>query len=161
MDPNGCRETLATLLAQETGSLETLAALLEREHGHLVANDVVALEAAMAERQICVGALVRVEEERRSLCRMHGQSGDLPGLERLLAWCDPSGSLKSRWAQCAARGARCRELNDRNGALVNARLKRVETLLGVITGRRQEGQTYGPAGAYGTRSAGRVLTVEA
>ena len=161
MDPNACREAIVALLAQEISSLDMLASLLEREHGFLVANDVVALEAAMAERQTCVGTLVRVEDERRSLCRMHGQSADLSGLERLLAWCDPSGSLKSRWGECAARGARCRELNDRNGALVNARLKRVETLLGAITGRPPEGQTYGPAGAYGTRSAGRVITAEA
>jgi len=161
VDPNACRETLATLLAQEATALDELAVLLEREHGLLVANDVAALEVAMAERQICVGSLVRVEEERRSLCRMLGHSTDLPGLERLLAWCDPDGSLKSRWADCASRGTRCRNLNDRNGALVHARLKRVETLLGTLTGRPAEGVTYGPAGAYATRPAGRVLTTEA
>ena len=160
MEPNACHETFATLLAQEISALDELAVLLEREHGFLAANDVVALEAAMAERQVCVGALVRVEEERRSLCRMLGYSTDLPGLERLLAWCDPNGSLKSRWADCASRGARCRTLNDRNGALVNARLKRVESLLGAITGRPPEGTTYSPAGAYASHRAGRVLSAE-
>jgi flagellar biosynthesis protein FlgN len=161
VDPNACRETLATLLGQEISSLDQLAALLAREHELLVANDVDALEVAMAERQVCVGSIVRVEDERRSLCRMLGYSTDLPGLERLLAWCDPSGSLKARWGECATRGARCRDLNDRNGALVNARLKRVETLLGALTGKPAEGSTYGPAGAYATPRAGRMLTVEA
>lgn len=161
MDPTACREALAALIAQEIASLDTLAALLEREHGLLVANDVAALEAAMAERQICVGTLAGVEDERRSLCRMHGHSADLPGLERLLAWCDPSAALKARWAECAARGTRCRSLNDRNGALVSARLQRVETLLGALTGNSNEGRTYGPAGGYSARSAGRVVTTEA
>jgi flagellar biosynthesis protein FlgN len=161
VDSNACRETLATLLSQEISALDQLAALLEREHELLAANDVAALEVAMVERQTCVSSIVRVEDERRSLCRMLGHSTDLPGLERLLAWCDPNGSLKTRWAECASRGARCRNLNDRNGALVNARLKRVESLLGAITGRPPEGSTYSPAGAYSSPTAGRVLAVEA
>lgn len=161
MDPGSCRETLASLISQESAALGELAGLLDREHGFLVANDVVALEEAMAERQHCVGTIVRVEEERRSMCRMMGYSNDLPGLERLLGWCDPSGSLKPLWAECAKRGARCRELNDRNGALVNARLKRVEGLLGALTGKPSEGSTYGRAGAYAAPRAGRVLTTQA
>ena len=161
MDPAGCRETLASLISQESTALDELARLLEREHACLVANDVVALEQAMAERQHCVGVIVRVEEERRAMCRMMGYSNDLPGLEKLLGWCDPSGSLKPLWAECASRAARCRELNDRNGALVNARLKRVETLLGALTGNPSEGNTYGRAGAYAAPRAGRVLTTQA
>jgi flagellar biosynthesis/type III secretory pathway chaperone len=115
----------------------------------------------MAERQHCVGIIVRVEEERRSMCRMMGFSNDLPGLEKLLGWCDASGSLKPLWGECAKEGIRCRALNDRNGALVNARLKRVETLLGALTGKPAEGRTYGRAGAYSAPTAGRVLTTQA
>lgn len=161
MDPAGCRETLASLISQESAALDELATLLDREHACLVANDVVALEQAMAERQHCVGTIVRVEEERRAMCRMMGYSNDLPGLEKLLAWCDPSGSLKPLWAECAKRGGRCRDLNDRNGALVNARLKRVEAVLGALTGKPSEGNTYGRAGAYAPPRAGRVLTTQA
>lgn len=161
MDPAVSRETLATLISQESAALGELAQLLDREHGCLVANDVAALEAAMAERQHCVGTIVRAEEERRSMCRMMGFSNDLPGLEKLLGWCDPSGSLQPLWAECAQRGAECRRLNDRNGALVNARLKRVETMLGALTGKPAEGSTYGRAGAYAVPRAGRVLTAQA
>jgi flagella synthesis protein FlgN len=161
VDQSACREQFATLLTQESGALDTLAGLLEREHALLVANDVSALETAMAERQTCVGALLRVDEERRSMCRMLGHSADMAGLERLLAWCDPSGTLKSRWADCAKRGTRCRELNDRNGALVIARMKRVETLLGALTGRPGESATYGPTGSSSASRAGSVLTTQA
>lgn len=161
MEPKACRDALSALLGQEISALDQLAALLAREHELLAKNDVESLEVAMAERQTCVGVIVRAEDERRSLCRMLGYSADLPGLEKLLAWCDPSGSLKSRWADCASRGARCRDLNDRNGALVHARLKRVETLLGVLTGRPGECNTYGRTGAYSAPRAGRVVTAEA
>lgn len=162
MDPASCREHLAALLTQECNALEKLASLLEHEHGLLVANDIEALEKAMAERQGCVGILLRIEEERRALCRALGHSADASGLERVLAWCDPSGTLRSRWAECASRGARCRDLNDRNGALVLARMKRVESLLGALTGAASDASTYGPAGTTnGPAPAGRVLAIRA
>jgi len=162
VDPGVCRESLATLLTQEVSSLNELAALLEREHALLVANDVEALERAMQERQVVIGRLLNVEEERRSMCRAHGQSADVAGLERLLAWADPRGSLQARLAECSKGAARCRELNDRNGALVLARMRRVEGLLGALTGQRAEvPATYGPKGAYAEPRSGRVLTTEA
>jgi flagellar biosynthesis protein FlgN len=161
LDPAACREHIATLLSQESTSLDALAKLLEREHGYLVANDVESLEAAMAERQTCVGSLLRIEEDRRSMCRMLGHTPDAAGLNRLLAWCDPNGTLKSRWADCATRGTRCRDLNDRNGALVAARMKRVETLLGALTGRPGEAPTYSSSGTTNVSRSGSVLTTTA
>ena len=50
MEVNGCREALASILATEVAQLTELASLLEREHGVLVANDIPALEALMAQR---------------------------------------------------------------------------------------------------------------
>jgi flagella synthesis protein FlgN len=157
LEANTCREALASLIDQEVAALTELAGLLDREHGLLVANDVNTLESVMDERQETVGRLLRAEDERRSLCRMHGRDADAAGIENLMAWCDPQGSLKSKWADCANGAARCRELNDRNGILVNARMKRVETLLGALTGGNQDAQTYGPKGAYNTTRPGRVL----
>jgi flagellar biosynthesis protein FlgN len=162
VDPGLCCESLGTLLTHEVSSLHELAALLEREHALLVANDVESLEKAMEERQVVIGRLLNVEEERRSICRAHGQSADVAGLERLLAWADPRGSLRARLDECSKGAARCRELNDKNGALVLARMKRVEGLLGALTGQRAEAPaTYGPKGSYPTQRSGRVLTTEA
>jgi flagella synthesis protein FlgN len=162
VDPVVCRESLATLLAQETAALDELAKLLEHEHALIVANDIEGLDEAMQRRQETMSRLLNIENERRELCRMHGRSADVAGLESLLAWCDSHGTLKARWAECAQNAIRCRELNDRNGALVFARMKRVETLLGALTGQAKESPTYGPKGAYSASSAaGRVLAVEA
>jgi flagellar biosynthesis protein FlgN len=162
VDSGLCRESLATLLSQEVSSLTELGALLEREHALLVANDVEALEKAMQERQIVIGRLLQIEDERRSLCRAHGRSADVTGLEQLLKWCDPRGTLEVRMSDCAKGALRCRDLNDRNGALVTARMKRVEGLLGALTGQRAETpSTYGPKGYSSTPRSGRVLTTEA
>jgi flagellar biosynthesis protein FlgN len=162
VDSAACRESLATLLSQETSSLAELAGLLDHEHALLVANDVEALETAMEKRQVTIGRILRIEDERRALCRAHGRNADAAGLEQLLAWCDPTGSLKSRWAECANVTTRCRDLNARNGALVTARMRRVATLLNTLTGQPVEASpTYGPQGAYTAPRSGRVLATEA
>lgn len=148
MDPHVCRDTLERLLVEEAATLTRLETLLDKEHEFLIANDVEQLERAGEARQSCIGALVAIEDERRSMCRMMNISADAVGLDKLLAWCDPSNELKRRWAACADRAARCRGLNDRNGALVSARLKRVEGMLDVITGRANQPKMYGSKGSY-------------
>jgi flagellar biosynthesis/type III secretory pathway chaperone len=52
-------------------------------------------------------------------------------------------------------------LNDRNGALVGARLKHVQARLGTLIESRREAVTYGPRGAYAQVPAGRVVTIQA
>ncbi len=157
MDPQVARDYLATLLTEETGVLGELEALLQREHEILKSGNAAALNALAPTRQDRIGALARIEEQRRSLCRLHGQSADSVGLENLMMWCDPTGSLVSRLRGCAEWATRCRDLNDRNGILVNARLKQVEGRLDVLTARVQQGNTYGPKGSAAEPRAGRVL----
>ena len=165
MDSTACRESLGTLLSQEISSLNELAGLLDQEHVLLVANDVTALEAAMEKRQVTLGRVLRLEDERRELCRAHGQESDAAGLERLMKWCDPRGSLAPRWADYAKATTRCRDSNLRNGALVAARMRRVETLLNTLTGQPAGATptTYSAKGAaaYNAPRSGRVLTTEA
>jgi flagellar biosynthesis/type III secretory pathway chaperone len=156
-----CREALESILSTEVAQLSELAGLLDREHELLVANDIETLEGVMAQRQESVGKLLGAEEERRNLCRMHGRGVDAAGVLQLMAWCDPRGTLRARWEECARGATRCRELNDRNGALVIARMKRVETLLTALTGQQREVPTYGPKGAYAADRSGRMLTIEA
>jgi flagellar biosynthesis/type III secretory pathway chaperone len=155
VDPSVCREHLAKLIDEEVNALTRLEGLLDQEHEHLLANDVEALERTGEARQACIGELVRVDDDRRTLCRMLNLPADRFGLDRMLKWCDPEATLQSRIAECAERAGRCRGLNDRNGALVTARLKRVEGLLDVVTGRQGQPKVYGKQGGYEpVRSAG-------
>jgi flagellar biosynthesis/type III secretory pathway chaperone len=161
MDQTQCREKLARLIGDESQALNELSGLLEREHGYLEGNDVASLEGATRERQRCVARIFRVDEERRALCSDLGYGLDLKGLEELIRWCDPKGTLAQGWAECSAAAARCQQLNDRNGALVAARLQHVQARLGTLIDSRRETVTYGPRGAYGPSSSGRVVTTEA
>jgi flagellar biosynthesis/type III secretory pathway chaperone len=164
VDSTVCRESLGTLLSQEIASLNELVGLLDQEHALLVANDVEALEVAMEKRQVVLGRVLQMEDERRALCRAHGQESDAAGLERLMKWCDPKGSLAPRWADYSKVTSLCRDSNLRNGALVTARMRRVETLLNTLTGQPAEtASTYSAKGAaaYTAPRSGRVLATEA
>jgi flagella synthesis protein FlgN len=155
MDPNVCRDHLNSLLTEEVGLLGELEDLLRHEQEILASKDVQALEQSAKARQERIGALARIEEQCRSLCRLHGQSPDRVGLERLLAWCDPKGSLMSRFRECSERATRCRELNDRNGTMVVARLRRVEGQLAILTGRPTQADTYTKRGYSANNRPGR------
>jgi flagellar biosynthesis/type III secretory pathway chaperone len=156
VDPEVCHDALRSLLGEESTALGQLEALLQREHEVLQAGDVAALNATAHQRQAKIGELAQIEEQRRSLCRLHGHSADRAGLEALVMWCDPEGSLVSRLRDCAERAVRCRELNDRNGVLVTTRLRNVSDRLAVLTGRGEAAVTYGPKGTAPVRP-GRVL----
>jgi flagellar biosynthesis/type III secretory pathway chaperone len=152
---------LGRLISDETRALHELALLLEREHACLDANDVPSLEAASHERQKCVARIMRFDEERRTLCRVTGYPLDATGLEQLLRWCDPQRTLSTQWTECSDAASKCRRLNDRNGALVAARLLHVQARLGTLIAGARAPVTYGPRGAYKQASSGRVLAVEA
>lgn len=147
MDLLQCAALMARLVEEESKTLAELAVLLEREHALLVQNrSVEALEDACEARQICMGTLLRIQDERRGMLRLLGLPDAPASLDALLARCDPDGALRSRWTATLEQARVCRELNDRNGALVNARMRRVEGLLNVLTGQRAAPTLYGPEG---------------
>ncbi|MBV8854816.1 MAG: flagellar protein FlgN [Sinobacteraceae bacterium] len=146
-DAQLCHDSLATLLAQESRMLADLQDLLQREGEVLATNQVAAVERIAPVRQQMMGALARTEEQRRTLCTLHGYSPDWIGLEQLLQWCDPSGSLLPSLRDCAQRAMRCRDLNSRNGELVSFHLKHVEARLAALARDTLKPVTYGPKGA--------------
>ncbi|MEO8315352.1 MAG: flagellar protein FlgN [Pseudomonadota bacterium] len=161
MEPKVCLTQLANMLADETRLLGQLAQQLQHEHELLVANDVEALEQAADARQASVAGLSRLDQERRSLCRMLGHGTDNAGLSALLKWCDPTGSLAAPHAAASQEALLCREQNDRNGALVNARLNRLNSMVDRMSGSSL--RTYDAKGPRGPATAppGRMLSISA
>ncbi len=158
MDPGVCREHLQKLLAEEFNALTQLETLLDHEHELLVANDVDGLDRAGETRQVCVGALLRVEDERRSLCRMMNVPTDVQGLERLLRWCDPSNTMQRRLGECAAaRDPLPRAQRPQRRAGYGA-LEEGRGMLDVLTGRANQPKVYGRQGMFQQpRANARVL----
>jgi flagellar biosynthesis/type III secretory pathway chaperone len=141
-----CREHLGSLLTEEVDALRELEEVLVREHDVLGARNVAAIERTALVRAQMMGDLARTEEQRRALCTMHGYTPDWHGLESLMSWCDPDGTLLSRLRECAQRAMRCRDLNVKNGTLVAARMKQVEGMLNALTSKANQPVTYGPKG---------------
>jgi flagellar biosynthesis protein FlgN len=157
------RETLGRLLAEENAALSEFEILLDQENGALAKRDIDALEALADSRQASILRLLKIEEERRSVCGMLGYDMNLQGLAKLIAWCDPGRTLARPYDECATRATKCRDLNDRNGVMVGAQIKRVEGMLGALTGGSAEPRAYGPRGQSNPYSAssGTVLSAEA
>jgi flagellar biosynthesis/type III secretory pathway chaperone len=157
VDRGASRECLASLLSEEAEQLRGFEALLEQEHQALRAKDMARIDSTARLRQDRLGTLARIESQRRSLCTMHGHSGDKVGLEALMGWCDPEGSLLAVVRTCAERATRCRDLNDRNGTLVAALLKHVERRLSGLRGESNISVIYGPQGSVAGSQVKRVL----
>lgn len=161
MDANACRAHMARLLADENALLAELERQLYREHEFLAGNDVDSLERAGDARQATVLKLLKLDDERRNLCQMLGQGTDRIAVAAVLRWCDPAGSLAAEQAACTQLAERCRTQNERNGALVTARLTRVTGMLDMIASN-QPGRTYAPGAARtATPPAGRLVSVSA
>jgi flagellar biosynthesis/type III secretory pathway chaperone len=162
MDPKACLTQLANMLADETRLLGRLAQQLQNEHQLLVANDVEGLEQAADARQSSVAGLARLDHERRNLCRMLGYGADQTGMAALLKWCDPTGSLAAPHAAASQEAQLCREQNDRNGALVNARLNRLNGMVDRMNGG--SARTYdsrGPVRNVVAAPPGQMLSISA
>jgi flagellar biosynthesis/type III secretory pathway chaperone len=157
MNPTLCREHLAELIREELALLADLHTLLDGERAVIGSGDLKGLQRSTAMRQQRMAALANTEAQRRSLCSLHGHTPDAAGMERLLAWCDPRSELAGLLRECRESALRCRELNDRNGLMVGARLKRVDERLQALRGRADRSATYGPRGDMARSPAGRVL----
>jgi flagellar biosynthesis/type III secretory pathway chaperone len=157
-----CRDTLGRLLDEELVALSGLERLLIAERDVLAKNESPeALEGVCSQRQVRMSELLRIQDERRGLLRATGHTVDTAGIESLLRVCDPQRTLPERWARCADLAARCRGLNDFNGALVASRMRRVEGMLEILTGRKRETPVYGRQGQQAWVAAGRLLAAEA
>lgn len=153
---------LRRLVDEERTRLGELETLLAAEHEILAAQtSVEALEAACASRQECMGRLLRIQDERRALLAAAGHAADASSIAAFLDAHDPSGAVREAWGDCAELAQRCRDLNDRNGALVGARMRRVEGMLGVLTGQTRETQVYGRQGYRAPLPSGQLLAAQA
>ncbi len=163
MDASIYKEHLSCLLGEEARAMSALESVLETEHQFILADNLEDLEKASTERDIHVSTLLRIDGERQSLCRAVGYTTDKDGLLKLINWCDPTGTLQSRWKQNTSAILNCRALNDRNGALINNRLKRVEGMLTTLTGtEHNQSRVYTARGnAYQNPQAGRVCHIQA
>lgn len=135
------RDHVQRMLGEESGLLDSLERLLKQEAQILRGDDVGAIERIGSSRQECTSALTRLEAERADSCKMLSFGTGRDGFDRLLQWCDADGELRQAWQRNLSVARRCRDQNDRNGAVVTAKLNHVQKMIEAIRGT-------GPAPVY-------------
>jgi flagellar biosynthesis/type III secretory pathway chaperone len=144
--PGDVRQHLSQILAEEAQLLAELESVLERETGILAGDDAQAIQNIGSNRHRCVDALSRLGAERTETGRLLSFGADATGLNKLFDWADPSTTLRARWSVNLKLARRCKALNDKNGAIVAAKLDRVQKLLGHLRG-------VNPAPVYSSRAS--------
>jgi flagella synthesis protein FlgN len=134
IEPEQIRLHLERVLGEESILLAELEQVLAAESAVVRGNDPDAIEHIGANRQRCVARLVQLDGERASASRMLSFGSGREAFERLIAWCDPAHSLRARWRANLECAHRCKDLNDRNGAVVMARMGHVQQRLATLRG---------------------------
>ncbi len=144
------QQHLGRILNEEAQLLAELELLLRQETEIVRGEDHDAIQNIGANRHRCVERLARLDAERADSCRMLSFGRGPGALDKLYAWADPSGTLRAQWTSNLELVRRCKRLNDQNGAIVAARLNRVQQLLGRLRGSSPP-PVYSPRGArYGS-----------
>jgi flagellar biosynthesis protein FlgN len=128
------QQHLSRLLTEESQLLVQLQVVLEHETAIVSGEDADAIARIGSNRQNCVDALSRLGQERNDTSRMLSFGADQDGLNQMFDWADPSRALRARWVNNLALARQCKALNDRNGAIVAAKLGHVRQLLQNLRG---------------------------
>jgi len=131
---SGLQQHLSRLLAEEAQLLAELQTVLEQETDILCGEDAEAIQRIGSNRHRCIDRLSQLSAERTDASRMLSFGADRAGLEHMFDWADPSSALRTQWSSNLELAQRCRSLNDKNGAIVAAKLSRVQQLLGKLRG---------------------------
>ncbi|HEX4376022.1 MAG TPA: flagellar protein FlgN [Steroidobacteraceae bacterium] len=134
LDRADVRRHLEQILTEESGLLVTLQTVLEAETAIVSSEDATAIANIGSNRQRCVDRLFQLGEERSQTSHMLSFGSDPAGLESMFEWADPSRHLRNRWSNNLQLARHCKALNERNGAIVAAKLDRVQQLLQKLRG---------------------------
>jgi flagellar biosynthesis/type III secretory pathway chaperone len=159
VQPAEVYQHLDHILAEEGRLLAELEQLLQQETHSLQTDDLEAIRRIGSARHRCVEQLTRLDHERADSCRMLSFGTGGAALRQLLQWADPSERLQGRWQSNLELARRCKEHNERNGAIVSVKLSRVQRLLAKLRGAAPT-PVYGRKGAreggLGARDLGQA-----
>jgi flagellar biosynthesis/type III secretory pathway chaperone len=144
---------LSRILAEEGRLLGELESVLREETEVLRGEDAQAIERIGDNRHRYIDTLSKLDAERADTCRMLSFGTDRGALHRLFEWADPSTGLRDRWSSNLELARRCKAINDQNGAIVTAKLGRVQQLLGKLRGSTPPPVYTARGGRYGSLGA--------
>jgi flagellar biosynthesis/type III secretory pathway chaperone len=125
------RSHLEELLDREIDAAHALAAALEEERKALTGTSPQTIEEKAAEKIHLLGAIEKLEDERRALAAVAEQA--LPGA-RVPQGSSLAATVAERWRKLMELMAGCRTSNEINGYIINLRQGQIRQLIGVVRG---------------------------
>lgn len=147
--PDPVPTSFADDLAAELSAFESFSALLDTEHEALLAGDADAVVRIASAKGEQVAQLSALAERRLAALRRAGFAADRKGMaEWLLVAAGPRATdLSDRWNHLLAVAARAQQLNERNGALIQARMAFNQAALASLRSSAPSADlAYGPDG---------------
>jgi flagellar biosynthesis/type III secretory pathway chaperone len=141
------RRSLDDLLDREIEVARLLAATLAAERAALTGNSPEAVELRAAEKMQLLGAIEKLEDERRALSAAAEQG--LPGA-RVARGTGIAATVAQRWNTLMELMAGCRSSNEVNGYIINLRQGQVKQLISIVRGASpltytSQGKTFAKA----------------
>ncbi|NNC63619.1 MAG: flagellar protein FlgN [Gammaproteobacteria bacterium] len=132
---------LQRVIREQVGSAESMIEILDQEYQALLDGDTESLNKVSAEKARVIEDLETLERARQDLAET-GQS-------------DRTNASSSNWSEVLDLIKQCRERNQRNGALANARREQVLLALNVLRG--SDDGVYDESGAVARQIGARAL----
>ena len=136
---------LGSVCGEIAATASQMLGVLEAERSALASGDSQALDSASAAKQAHLQRLETLEAERRHLIAGIGSDARQPpfAMERALT---KDAQALAQWRSALDVLARCHDLNQANGAIVELRLRQLRQAIDLLTGAPPAAGLYGPQG---------------
>ena len=132
-------DVLGTSVLRAMGLRESLV----EEKSALEAQDMDALDIAIASKSRCVSELADLDGKRSHLCAAAGFDAGPEQMQNVIAWCDEGSVIANAWDNLMTIAADCNALNMTNGAIIRLREQQIRSSLSLLRGQAPENDTYG------------------
>jgi flagella synthesis protein FlgN len=137
---NSIVDVLGTSVLRAMGLKESLV----EEKSALEAQDMDALDNAIASKSRCVSELATLDGKRADLCTLAGFSSGPEQMQSVIEWCDEGFVIANAWDNLMTIAADCNALNMTNGAIIRLREQQIRSSLSLLRGQTPAADTYGP-----------------
>ena len=145
-DSTSARKRMAELLGDSVYHALGLKETLDDERNALEQQDVESLLTILEQKEECVRALRRLDEQRSGLCATAGFPAGPEQMDSMLGWCDVDGEVTNTWQHLMEIAIECNTRNLTNGSIIRGRKQQIDTGLAVVRGGAPSVDTYSRSG---------------
>ena len=145
-DATSARRRMTELLGDSVYQALGLKETLDDERDALKHQDVESLLTVLEQKETCVRALRRLDEQRSELCASAGFPAGPEQMDSMLGWCDVDGEVTNTWQHLMEIATECNSRNLTNGSIIRGRKQQIDTGLAVVRGGAPGVDTYNRSG---------------